>query len=614
MLGDLAKKTVEPLTDGTERIESFEIGDRKHFVYAAPDPDEVKKKQAASQGMAVVGTGQPMYELLFPQDERWFEFSARKLLWAVAYGKRSEVKRNGEPVDAGGAYALSPDGSTLVMKLAMGEVPASWEKLYPPPSDTWTDDRIHAGSKDVKQYALLHLETGAVESLTDAPEAEAGGWWWGGYEAPDWSSDGKAVLLPGTFLKSKDGVPSQPCVAIVELPSKKGTCVEMLQVKPPNGHQGFLLNAEFAAADKSKVVVRYWDGADESYKKREYERNGSGWREVGQSDLGRTAYGNVEVSIKQGLNEPPVLAAREKEASRVLWDPNPQLKNMAMGDVSVYTWKDSGGHEAKGGLYKPVGYKPGQRYPLVIQTHGFSQTVFTPSGVFPSAFAARAFAGAGIMVLQSEDSGGGCGKAVTPQEGLCAVAAFEGAVKQLVADGLVDPEKIGIIGFSRSCYYVMEMLTASSLHLKAALVADGITEDYMEYMLDDRVAGEGDKMMGAAPFGEGLQQWLKQSPGFNLDKIRTPLRIEPHSTSTALLMWQPYSGLRRLHKPVELIMLNTTEHVLTNPEARMASQGGSVDWFRFWLQGYEDPNPAKAEQYKRWRELRKMQEENDKKK
>jgi hypothetical protein len=45
----------------------------------------------------------------------------------------------------------------------------------------------------------------------------------------------------------------------------------------------------------------------------------------------------------------------------------------------------------------------------------------------------------------------------------------------------------------------------------------------------------------------------------------------------------------------------------------MASQGGSVDWFRFWLQDYEDPEPAKAEQYKRWRELRKMQSENEKK-
>ena len=44
----------------------------------------------------------------------------------------------------------------------------------------------------------------------------------------------------------------------------------------------------------------------------------------------------------------------------------------------------------------------------------------------------------------------------------------------------------------------------------------------------------------------------------------------------------------------------------------MASQGGSVDWFRFWLQGYEDPDPAKAEQYKRWRGLRKMQSDNEK--
>jgi hypothetical protein len=42
----------------------------------------------------------------------------------------------------------------------------------------------------------------------------------------------------------------------------------------------------------------------------------------------------------------------------------------------------------------------------------------------------------------------------------------------------------------------------------------------------------------------------------------------------------------------------------------MISQGGTVDWFRFWLKGEEDPDPAKTEQYKRWRELRKLQQEN----
>jgi len=60
-------------------------------------------------------------------------------------------------------------------------------------------------------------------------------------------------------------------------------------------------------------------------------------------------------------------------------------------------------------------------------------------------------------------------------------------------------------------------------------------------------------------------------------------------------------------------MLNSDEHVLTNPAVRMASQGGSVDWFRFWLQDYEDPDPTKTEQYARWRELRKLQEESEKK-
>ena len=78
-----------------------------------------------------------------------------------------------------------------------------------------------------------------------------------------------------------------------------------------------------------------------------------------------------------------------------------------------------------------------------------------------------------------------------------------------------------------------------------------------------------------------------------------------------LFMWEPYAVMRYLHKPVELVLLNTDEHILTNPAVRMASQGGSVDWFRFWLQDYEDPDPAKAAQYQRWRELRKLQQAQD---
>jgi dipeptidyl aminopeptidase/acylaminoacyl peptidase len=134
---------------------------------------------------------------------------------------------------------------------------------------------------------------------------------------------------------------------------------------------------------------------------------------------------------------------------------------------------------------------------------------------------------------------------------------------------------------------------------------------YFEYMMFNEIL---ESTIGAKPFGEGLQQWLKRSPIFNLDKVTTPLLVNAGGPFNILYMWQPYAGLRFLHKPVDLIMLNTDEHVLTNPAVRMASQGGTVDWFRFWLQDYEDPDPAKTDQYARWRELRKLQEANVKEK
>jgi hypothetical protein len=182
---------------------------------------------------------------------------------------------------------------------------------------------------------------------------------------------------------------------------------------------------------------------------------------------------------------------------------------------------------------------------------------------------------------------------------------MESAAKQLVSDGLVDPEEIGIIGFSRTCYYVMEMLTTNSLHLKAASITDGVMADYFVNI----VLGGGEDMIGAKPFGEGLHQWLKRSPSFNLDKVNTPLLVNALSRLGVLPMWSPYAQLHYLKKPVDLVVVDIHEHVLTNPAARMASQGGSVDWFRFWLQGYEDPDPAKAAQYERWRRLRQMQAE-----
>ena len=128
--------------------------------------------------------------------------------------------------------------------------------------------------------------------------------------------------------------------------------------------------------------------------------------------------------VKEGLDEPPLLIAQDKERSRVIWDPNPQLTKIELGHASLYTWKDKEGRELKGGLYSPVDYKPGHHYPLVIQTHGFRELEFRPSGFLTTGFAARLLAAAGMFVLQIGEH---C-PVDTPAEGSCAVANYESAV------------------------------------------------------------------------------------------------------------------------------------------------------------------------------------------
>jgi len=62
--------------------------------------------------------------------------------------------------------------------------------------------------------------------------------------------------------------------------------------------------------------------------------------------------------------------------------------------------------------------------------------------------------------------------------------------------------------------------------------------------------------------------------------------------------------------PTELVIYPDDDHVFLRPLNRYKSMMRHFDWLNFWLLSEEDPDPAKAEQYDRWRELRKQQEHN----
>lgn len=618
VIANVYEKTIESLTSARETVGVYDVRDRQHYVYTASAPTaELAKVKAERRGPVTAGKGHSLFELLFPNDPSQ---SSRNYLWAFVSGKRFALKHAGAPIvpeeNLGALYlALSPDGHSLVTTLPIPKAPASWATLYAPPYPSYPY-RIRAG-QPASQYVRIDLQNGHVQALIDAPTSNDGGWWWA-IASPNWSSDGQAILLPGTFISSKDSVPSHPCIAVLDLVSNTPTCVETLKTPAETGvEEGYhsIRSTRFVGGNKQRIIVTFQNSGTSLFGTTEYKRSVDGEWKVARQLLNTPVARNrdLEINVEQGLNDPPRLVATYNQKSRVIWDPNPQLQNIELGEARVYTWKDQRGQDWKGGLYLPTAYKPGQSYPLVIQTHGFPESEFQPSGLYPTAQAARALAAVGIAVLQVRER---C-PAVTPDEAPCAVAGYEGAVKKLISEGIADKGKIGIIGFSRSCYYVMEMLTTSSLDIKAASITDGQMITYLQYMntqgLDgDSIGYQFDSVIGARPFGAGLQEWLKRSPGFKLDSVRSPLLVVAAGSESLLyMMWEPYAGLHYLHKPVDLVMLNTDEHVLTNPAARMASQGGSVDWFRFWLQNYEDPNPTKADEYVRWRELRAESEKRE---
>jgi hypothetical protein len=374
------------------------------------------------------------------------------------------------------------------------------------------------------------------------------------------------------------------------------------------------LNSASFDGDRNDKVVAKFDRYIGSSITREFTRTSDGWTGVDRNT--KTTSGteiSTQLEIKESWSQPPVLVATDivQNKSAVVWQPNPHLSSTDSGVTELFHWTDETGKVWEGGLFKPVGYVLGKRYPLVLQTHGFSETRFALGGVFSTTFAARELAAAGIMVLQLPDS---ChGQKPPSDEAPCTVRGFDAAIDKLNANGMIDPEKVGIVGFSRTVYHVEHALAFGRTRYTAASLTDGINAGYFSYGVgldmtpDNAPAVEYDKLIGAAPFGDGLELWRKRSPDFNLNKLGTPVIVNALGKGSLLSSWGTYSTLRYMRKPVDIILFDSDEHVQTNPAVRLASQGGTVDWFRFWLQGYEDPSPDKAEQYRRWEGLCDMQ-------
>lgn len=490
--------------------------------------------------------------------------------------------------------SISPNGAFALVSVYLQHVPREWAEY---------DDEIlrpylledHKASEysAVPQYVLLDTNKKTLQPFVDAPLSS-------GPTGYVWVNDGQSLVISGTYLplnvadpKARTQRARSPFVVEVLLPGRQYLPItnRPLVVQQWRGTTGTLILQEREKEAAASVA---------------YHKLDSIWHELppGESPVGVTS---CEVVLEEDLNTPPQLYLVNPAQKRktLLLDLNPQFRGLSLGKVTVFRWRGTDGHEMVGGLYLPPDYRPSLRYPLVIQTHGFDEGRFWIDGPFTSAFAAQPLVGKGIVVLQigrSVESGQHTNATNTTEEGPREMAAYEGAIDELSRQGLIDREQVGIIGFSRTAYKVGYTLTHSRYHFAAATLADGFEGGYVNYVLFQ--GADSVWVNGGLPSGDSLGLWLKRSPGFNLDKVTAPVRIEEYAYGSLLGGWEWYSGLSFRNKPVELIWIPFGTHMLVKPWERLVSQQGNVDWFDYWLQGRSDPDPAKRTQYERWETLR----------
>ena len=499
---------------------------------------------------------------------------------------------------------VSPDGKHVLVLENVERIPASWRDYRDSRMQKWTHWDTDSGQYSMlRQYVLFNTETKQKSILLDAPISLGGG---ADSEAA-WSPDGESVVITNTYLPLAN-------ISAEERESRlRGPFVVEVRVRTGEITKISSRELKLIRWDRRANELIFEEGRSHSVRSAArlyFQKRGSVWENVPR---GEPVLYRPEILLEEGMNQPPQIVASEPDGKKrtVLLDLNPQFKSLEFGKEELIRWKARDGHEVEGGLYFPVDYVPGRRYPLVIQTHGFRPDRFDIDGPYTSAFAAQPLTGKGMMVLQAEkpDQLEIVRHLATEQEAAWRVSAYEGAIDYLDAQGLIDPDRVGIMGFSRTCWYVKYALTHSQFHYAAASVTDGFDMGYFSYVAMANRSypdNEMDQIMGSAPAGSGLKNWLEHSPGFSIDRVprSIPLRIVASYPLDVLVEWEWFSMMKRFRKPVDMIVFLDGVHLLEKPWDRMVSQGGNADWFDFWLNGHEAPDTAKGEQYRRWRQLR----------
>lgn len=304
--------------------------------------------------------------------------------------------------------------------------------------------------------------------------------------------------------------------------------------------------------------------------------------------------------VTANANRPPRLERIDLQtgARQVLFDPNKALaQDLAKISTRLLRWKDAKGRTFTGQLYS-ARRSDNMAPPLFVTyylCYGFVR------GGMGDEWPLATLAEQGISTLcinepsfsSNADKRYGIGQ-----------SAVVSAVHLLASEGQIDKSKVGMGGLSFGSEVTMWTLIHSDV-IAAASVASpsGVS---MYYLFGSNIGKpflsllRSNWQLGTP--NETPAQWKQLSPTLNLDKIRAPILMQ--FPEQEYMFDLDYAIPMMLSQRADVYAFPNEPHNKFQPRHKLAVYERNLDWFRFWLQGYEDVGPAKAEQYDHWRLMR----------
>ena len=292
-------------------------------------------------------------------------------------------------------------------------------------------------------------------------------------------------------------------------------------------------------------------------------------------------HGERSASIVQSLTTPPELHVE----GRRITDHNSAYRARELGETRVIHWKNpKDGREIDGLLTLPTGYRAGSRVPLLTFVHGgpASRFDFGYLGYLGVLYAPHALAAEGFAVLRPNPRGtGGYGidfRAANRSDwaGMDWLDV-EAGIDKVIADGIADPERLGLMGWSYGGYLASWALGHSDRFRAISIGAPVV--DLLSFHGTTDIRGFIPSYFPAMP----LDLLRARSPLWHLRKTDTKVLIQHGESDDRVPLSQGsmlYRVLDDLGVDVTMVIYPRTPHVPREPKLRIDVARRNLEFFR----------------------------------